>query len=59
MNRLPAANTRPVKAEAVLKNVQALRDEEEDRIGRLQKATSAAELRAIFGGHSYAAGEEE
>ena len=47
------------KAEAVLKNVQALRDEEEDRIGRLQKATSAAELRAIFGGHSYATGEEE
>ena len=42
------------KAEAVLANVQKLRDEEEERIGKLQRATSAAELRAIFGGHSYA-----
>lgn len=45
------------QADAVLKNVQALRDEEEERIGKLQKAKSAAELRAIFGGHSYS--EEE
>lgn len=45
------------QADAVLKNVQALRDEEEERIGKLQKAKSAAELRAIFGGHSY--GEED
>lgn len=45
------------KLSAVLDNVRALRDEEEERIGKLQKATSAAELRAIFGGHSY--GEEE
>lgn len=43
------------KLEAVLANVRALRDEEADRMGRLQKATSAAELRAIFGGQSYAA----
>lgn len=43
------------KLEAVLKNAHAFRKEEEDRMGRLQKATSAAELRAIFGGQSYAA----
>jgi regulator of RNase E activity RraA len=47
------------KAEAVLENVKKLRDEEEERIGKLQQATSAAELRAIFGGHSYAADEDE
>ena len=38
--------------EAVLTNVKALRDEEADRIGRLRDASSAAEIRAIFGGHS-------
>jgi 4-hydroxy-4-methyl-2-oxoglutarate aldolase len=42
------------KLEAVLTNVQALLNEEADRIGRLQKATSAAEVRAIFAGQSYA-----
>ena len=42
------------KLEAVLTNVRALRDEEADRMGRLQKATSAAELRNIFGDQSYA-----
>lgn len=41
-------------ADAVLENVVKLRDQEEERIGKLQKATSAAELRAIFGGHAYA-----
>ncbi|MCX6050737.1 MAG: RraA family protein [Chloroflexi bacterium] len=41
------------KIAAVLDNVRKLRDEEAERMGRLQKATSAAELRAIFGGHSY------
>lgn len=41
------------KAEAVLENVQKLRDEEEERIGKLQKASSIEELRAIFGGHTY------
>ncbi len=46
------------KAGAVLENVQKLRDEEEERIGKLQNATSAAELRAIFGGHSYAKEEK-
>jgi len=45
------------QADAVLKNARLLRAEEEERIGKLQKATSAAELRAIFGGHTY--GEEE
>lgn len=47
------------KLQAVLDNVKALREEEEARIGKLQKATSAAELRAIFGGHSYVAQEEK
>ncbi|MEM7533069.1 MAG: RraA family protein, partial [Chloroflexota bacterium] len=47
------------KASKVLELVRALRDEEGDRIGKLQAATSAAELRAIFGGQSYAAGEEK
>jgi 4-hydroxy-4-methyl-2-oxoglutarate aldolase len=42
------------KLEAVLTNVQALLKEEADRVGRLQKATSAAEVRAIFSGQSYA-----
>lgn len=42
------------KIEAVLTNVKALQVEEEDRMGRLQKATSAAEVRAIFAGQSYA-----
>ena len=47
------------RAEAVLDNVRALREEESERIDRLSRATSAAELRAIFGGHSYAADAEE
>jgi 4-hydroxy-4-methyl-2-oxoglutarate aldolase len=47
------------KLEAVLNNVRALRDEEGDRIHRLQNAKSAVELRAIFGGHSYADKKEE
>lgn len=42
------------KMEAVLTNVQALLIEENDRQGRLRKATSATEVRAIFGGQSYA-----
>jgi hypothetical protein len=41
------------KMEQVLKGVRALREEEEDRMQRLSKATTAAELKAIFGGHSY------
>ncbi len=43
------------KLEAVLLNARKLREEETERIGKLQKATSAAELRAIFGGHAYVA----
>jgi regulator of RNase E activity RraA len=42
------------KLETVLDLSVKLRAEENERIGRLQKASSAAELRAIFGGHSYA-----
>ncbi len=46
------------KMDAVLKNSKALRKEEEERIGKLQKARSAAELREIFGGHTYAGASE-
>jgi 4-hydroxy-4-methyl-2-oxoglutarate aldolase len=38
----------------VLENVQKLRDEEAARMGALQNAKSAAEVRAIYAGHSYA-----
>ncbi|MDP7275214.1 MAG: RraA family protein, partial [Planctomycetaceae bacterium] len=46
------------RAAEVLANVKALLEEEGDRIGKLQKATTAAEIRAIFGGKGYAAGDE-
>ncbi len=42
----------------VLSNVTALQKEEEERMGRLQKAGSAAEVRAIFAGQSYARSDE-
>ncbi len=42
----------------VLGNVTALQKEEEERMGRLQSAGSAAEVRAIFAGQSYARSEE-
>ena len=42
----------------VLDNVTALQKEEEDRMGRLQAAGSAAEVRAIFAGQSYARADE-
>lgn len=42
------------KLEAVLTNVRALQIEETERQIRLQKATSAAEVRAVFAGQSYA-----
>ena len=42
------------KLEAVLARVRALHDEEETRIGKLRRAGSAAEVRAIFAGQSYA-----
>jgi len=47
------------KLAAVLENVRKLRDEEAERMGRLQKATSAAELRAILSGHSYGSKEKK
>lgn len=43
------------KLEAVLSNVRALQKEEEARMSALQQASSAAEVRATFGGQSYAA----
>lgn len=43
------------RLEAVLNNVRALQKEEEARMGALQKAKSAAEVRAIMSGHAYAA----
>ena len=45
------------KLEQVLDNVRALQKEESKRMALMKKAKSAAELRAIFGGHSY--GDEE
>jgi 4-hydroxy-4-methyl-2-oxoglutarate aldolase len=45
------------KLEAVLENVRQLQKEEEKRMHALQQARSAAEIRAIFGGHTYAADE--
>ena len=45
------------KLQVVLKNVRKLRDQEAARMGALQHATSAAEVRAIFAGKSYAARE--
>jgi len=45
------------KLEAVLENARALQMEETERLDRLRNAKSAAELRAIFGGHTY--GDDE
>jgi regulator of RNase E activity RraA len=42
------------KLEAVLTNVQALQKDETEIMSRLQKAASAAEVRAIYAGQSYA-----
>lgn len=42
------------RLEEVLKNVQALQEQESDRMTRLRKARSAAEVREIFAGQSYA-----
>jgi 4-hydroxy-4-methyl-2-oxoglutarate aldolase len=42
------------KLEAVLTNVRKLQKEEEVRMGALQNAKTAAEVRGIFGGRSYA-----
>ncbi len=39
------------KLEAVLNNVRKLQKEEEGRMGALQNAKTAEEIRAIFGGH--------
>ncbi len=47
------------KLEAVLANARALQKEEEVRIGALLNAKTAAEVKAIFGGRSYAATEDE
>jgi regulator of RNase E activity RraA len=42
------------KLEAVLTNVRKLRDQEAERMGTVSQATSAAEIREIFAGRSYA-----
>lgn len=42
------------KMEAILTNVQALQIEENDRQSRLRKVSTAAEVRAVFAGQSYA-----
>jgi regulator of RNase E activity RraA len=41
------------KLEAVLENARKLQKEEEARQSALQKAKSAAEIRAILSGHAY------
>jgi 4-hydroxy-4-methyl-2-oxoglutarate aldolase len=41
------------RLEAVLTNARELQQQESARMSALQKATSAAEIRAIFGGHAY------
>ena len=41
----------------VVDNLYKLRDEEEERMGKLAKATSAAEVRAIFTGQPYGEGK--
>lgn len=47
------------RLQAVLDNVRALQKEEAARMGALQKAKNAAEVRAIFAGQSYAAKGDE
>jgi len=47
------------KLEAVLTNVRQLAVQEEARMTALQNAKNAAEVRAIFGGQSYAASKEK
>jgi len=47
------------KLEAVLENARALQMEETERLDRLRNAKSAAELRAIFGGHTYGDDDEK
>jgi len=41
------------KLEQVVTNLEALQKEEANRMAALSKATTAAEIRAIFSGHSY------
>ncbi len=48
--KFPAANLK-----SVLTNVRAMLQEEAEKIARLENAKTAAEIREIFGGHSYAA----
>jgi len=43
------------KLQQVVDNLYKLRDEEEARMGKLAKATSAAEVRAIFSGQPHGA----
>lgn len=47
------------KLEAVLDNVRKLKEQEEERIGRLQEAKTAAEIQAIFGGRTYTGDDEK
>jgi len=46
------------RLQQVVDNLYKLRDEEEERMGKLAKATSAAELRAIFTGQPYGEGKK-
>jgi len=46
------------RLEAVFTNVCQLQKQEAARMSALQKATSAAEIRAIFGGHAYTSSDQ-
>jgi len=47
------------KLEAVVTNLEALQKEEENRMSALSIAKSAAEIRAIFTGHSYSSDKDK
>jgi muramoyltetrapeptide carboxypeptidase LdcA involved in peptidoglycan recycling len=49
----------PQHLEAVLRNVQALREKETERIAALQSASTAEEVKAILSGHTYGEDREQ
>jgi 4-hydroxy-4-methyl-2-oxoglutarate aldolase len=46
------------RTQAVLTNARELQKQEQARMSALQKATSAAEIRAIFAGHTYTSSDQ-
>jgi regulator of RNase E activity RraA len=47
------------KLEAVLTNVKALIEQEGDMQGRIRRAKSVAEIKAVMSGHTYGAEDED